>query len=387
MRWAPPMDYRLTPEHDLVRQTVREFALARVAPLAKKIDRDDYWPSELVPEMAKLGLWGVSVPAELAGAGLDTLSWSLVMEEISKASGSLALSLAAHNSLATGHIVLHASPEQKRKYVPDLASGRKLGAWGLTEPTSGSDSAALQTAARREGDGWTIDGSKQFITNGHIASTFVVLANSDPQLGTKGISAFIVEKGTKGFSLGKKEDKMGCRGSPTSQLFFDDVHVPSANLIGKPGEGFPQTMKVLDGGRIGIGSMALGLGMAALERSQAYARERKQFGVPIAEHQAIQWKIADMATQLTAARLLLYKAATRKDRGLPFGADASAAKLFASEVAMEATRQAIQVHGGNGFITDYEVERFYRDAKLCEIGEGTSEVQRMVIAKNLGLRG
>jgi len=357
-----------------------------VLPLARRIDREDWWPDVLVPELARLGLLGVTVPAEMEGAGLDTVSWALVMEELSKASGGLALSVAAHNSLGTGHIVLHGSDAQKRKYVPDLASGRKLAAWALTEPGSGSDSAALQTVARRDGEGWSLNGSKQFITNGHIASTFVVLANTDPAKGTKGITAFILDRGAKGFTVGKKEDKMGCRGSPTSQLFFEDVHVPDADRIGPVGDGFRQAMVVLDGGRIGIGAMALGLGQAALDRSLDYAKNRKQFGGPIANHQAIQWKLADMGTRLEAARLLIHKAATRRDQGLPFGQEASVAKLFASEAAAFATREAIQIHGGNGFIADYEVERSYRDAKLCEIGEGTSEVQRMVIARHIGVR-
>lgn len=380
------MDYRLQSHHELIRDTVREFARSKVLPLAKKIDREDWWPDVLVPDLAGLGLMGVTVPADLGGSGLDTVSWALVMEELSKASGGLALSVAAHNSLGTGHIVLHGSDAQKRKYVPDLASGRKIGAWGLTEPDSGSDSGALKTVAKQEGDTWVLNGSKQFITNGHIAHTFVILANTDPSKGTKGITAFILEKGMKGFTVGKKEDKMGCRGSPTSQLFFEDVRIPDANRIGAVGDGFRQAMVVLDGGRIGIGAMALGLGQAALDRSIDYAKTRKQFGGPIAQHQAIQWKLADMGTRLDAARLLIHKAATKRDQGLPFGQDASVAKLFASEATAFATREAIQIHGGNGFIVDYEVERFYRDAKLCEIGEGTSEVQRMVIARHIGVR-
>ena len=381
------MDYRLRSDHELIRKTVRDFARSRVAPLAAKIDKEDWWPEPLVPELARLGLWGVAVPEDSGGSGLDTVSWSIVMEELSKVSGSLALSVAAHNSLGMGHIVQHASADQKRKYVPDLAQGKKLAAWALTEPGSGSDSGALKTTAKREGDGWVLDCSKQFITNGHIASTFVILANTDPAKGTKGITAFILENGAKGFTLGKKEDKMGCRGSPTSQLFFDRVHVPDANRIGAVGEGFRQAMVILDGGRIGIGAMALGLGRAALERSVAYAKERRAFGVAIGQHQAVQWKLADMATRLDASALLILKAATRRDQGLPYGLDASVAKLTASEAAMFACREAIQIHGGNGYIADYEVERFYRDAKLCEIGEGTSEVQRMVIAKHIGVRG
>lgn len=380
------MDYRLGSQHELIRQTVQEFARTKVAPLAKKIDREDWWPEPLVPELAALGLWGATVDPELGGAGLDTVSWAIIMEEMSKASGSLALSLAAHNSLGLGHINIHASPEQKKKYVPDLASGRKLAAWALTEPGSGSDSGALATTARRDGDGWRLDGAKQFITNGHIASTFVILAKTDPKLGNRGITAFIVEKGMKGFTLGKKEDKMGCRGSPTSQLFFDGTHVPDANRIGPVNDGFRQAMVVLDAGRIGIASMALGLGTAAFERSVAYAKQRQQFGKPISEHQAIQFKLADMNTRLDAARLLILKAASRRDQGLSFGQEAAVAKLTASEAASWVCREAIQIHGGNGYIADYEVERYYRDAKLCEIGEGTSEVQRMVIAKHIGAR-
>lgn len=380
------MEYRLSGDHELVRSTVREFASSKIAPLARRIDQEDWWPDVLVPELAKLGLLGVNVPQELGGAGMDTLSWAIVMEELAKASGGLALSVAAHNSLGTGHIATHGSPEQKRTYVPDLASGRKLASWGLTEPGSGSDSGALATRATKQGDHWLLNGSKQFITNGHVASTFVILANTDPSKGVKGITAFILEKGTKGFTVGKKEDKMGCRGSPTSQLFFENVAVPDANRIGGVGDGFRQAMVILDGGRIGIGAMALGLGQAALERSLAYAKERTTFGVPIGHHQAIQQKLADMATRLDAARLLIHKAATRKDAGLPYGEAASVAKLFASEAAMYACREAIQIHGGNGYIVDYDVERYYRDAKLCEIGEGTSEVQRMVIAKHIGVR-
>lgn len=380
------MDYRLRPEHELIRQTVRDFARAEIQPLAKRIDAEDWWPDVLVPRLASLGLLGVTVPTEFEGAGLDALSWAIVMEELSKASGGLALSVAAHNSLATGHILAHASPEQKREWVPDLASGRKIGSWALTEPGSGSDSGALATLAERDGDGWTLSGSKQFITNGHIASTFVVLAKTDPTKGVRGITAFIVDAKAKGLVLGKKEDKMGCRGSPTSQLFFEDCHVPDVQRIGKEGDGFRQAMVILDGGRIGIGAMALGLGQAALEKSTDYANTRKQFGVAIGQHQAIQWKLADMATKLEAARLLIHKAATRRDQGLTYGLEASTAKLFASEAAAFACREAIQIHGGNGFITDYEVERYYRDAKLCEIGEGTSEVQRMVIAKHLGAK-
>jgi alkylation response protein AidB-like acyl-CoA dehydrogenase len=384
---ASAMDYRYTSDHDLLRRTVREFAQREIAPLAKKIDHDDWWPAELVPKMAELGLLGVTVAEEDGGAGLDTVSYAIVVEEISKVSGSVGLSVAAHNSLGTQHIYKAGTKEQIKRFVPALASGKKLGAWALTEPAAGSDAASLQTVSKKEGDGWSITGQKQFITNGHIADTFTVMAKTDPKQGVRGITAFIVDKGTKGFTLGQKEDKLGCRGSPTSQLSFDDCWVPNDRVLGnKLGEGFTGAMKTLDAGRISIGAMALGLGEAAYEKSLEYAKSRQAFGQPIAKLQAIQWKIADMRTKLDASRLLINRAANLKDQGQPFGREAAVAKLFASEVGMWATNQAIQIHGGNGYITDYEVERYFRDVKLCEIGEGTSEVQRMVIAKHLGLK-
>lgn len=386
-KWGHVMDYRLTPEHELLRQTVREFAQREIQPIAKKIDKDDWWPDALVPKMADLGLLGVCVPEELGGAGLDTISYAIVVEEICRVSGSVGLSVAAHNSLGTQHIAQGGTKKQVETFVPPLAQGKKIGAWALTEPQAGSDAAGLQTMAVKDGDGWTISGQKQFITNGHISSTFTVMAKTDPDKGVKGITAFIVDKGTKGFTVGKKEDKLGCRGSPTSQLYFDDCHVSNDRVIGnKLGEGFTGAMKTLDGGRISIGAMALGLGEAAYAKSVEYSKQRHAFGAPIAKLQATQWKIADMRTRLDAARLMIYKAATMKDQGVPFGKEAAAAKLFASEIGMWATTQAIQIHGGNGYIVDYEVERYFRDVKLCEIGEGTSEVQRMVLAKHLGLR-
>ncbi|HEX9816301.1 MAG TPA: acyl-CoA dehydrogenase family protein [Candidatus Thermoplasmatota archaeon] len=381
------MDYRLTPEHELLRQTVREFAQREIQPIAKKVDHDDWWPDALVPKMAELGLLGVTVPEQLGGAGLDTISYAIVVEEICRVSGSIGLSVAAHNSLGTQHIAQGGTKKQVETFVPPLAQGKKLGAWALTEPQAGSDAAGLQTVAVKDGDGWSISGQKQFITNGHISSTFTVMAKTDLDKGVKGITAFIVDKGTKGFTVGKKEDKLGCRGSPTSQLYFDDCHVPNDRVVGdKLGEGFTGAMKTLDGGRISIGAMALGLGEAAYTKSVEYSKQRHAFGGPIAKLQATQWKIADMRTRLDAARLMIYKAATMKDEGVPFAKEAAAAKLFASEVGMWATTQAIQIHGGNGYIVDYEVERYFRDVKLCEIGEGTSEVQRMVLAKQLGLR-
>ncbi len=382
------MDFSLTPEQELIRQTMREFAETRVQPIAAKMDEEDWWPTELVPEMASMGLLGMVVPQELGGAGLDTVSYNIAIEEIARVSGSLSLSLAAQNGLGYGHILGQGTPEQVEKYVPPMARGEKIGAWCLTEPSAGSDAAGLQTTAVRDGDGWLINGQKQFITNGHIADTFTIMAKTDPSKGAKGITAFIGEKGDKGLNLGNKEDKLGMRGSITSQLYFEDLYIPDERVIGGEaglGMGFIGTMKTLDAGRIAIGSLALGLAQGAYDASLAYAMERKQFGKPIGANQAIQWKLADMATQIDAARLLLQRAAVLKDQGKPFSQEAAMGKLYASEVGMWVTTQAIQIHGGNGYTKDYPVERMFRDVKLCEIGEGSSEVQRMVIARNIGM--
>ncbi len=383
------MDFRPTPDQELIRKTVRDFAEGEVAPLAAKMDNDDWWPEPLVPRLAELGLLGMTVAAEDGGAGLDTVSYNIAIEELARVSGSLALSVAAHNGLGTSHIYRQGTPEQVRKYVPDLASGRKIGAWGLTEPGAGSDAAGLSTTAVRDGDGWRLNGEKQFITNGHVAGTFTLMAKTDVKKGSHGITAFIAPVGAKGLRLGKKENKLGMRGSITSQIYLEDLWISDSDVIGGQagvGQGFIGTMKTLDAGRIAIGSLALGLAQGAFDASLAYAKERRQFGRPIADNQAIQWKLADMATQIEAARLLIWKAATRKDQGLPYTQEASMAKLYASEVGMWATTQAIQIHGGNGYTKDYPVERMFRDVKLCEIGEGSSEVQRMVIAKSLGLK-
>jgi alkylation response protein AidB-like acyl-CoA dehydrogenase len=380
-------DASLTAEQQLIRQTVRQFAQTEVRAVARRMDEEDWWPDELVPKLGSLGLLGMTVPQDLGGAGMDAVSAAIAVEELARESGGLCLSVCAHNSLATGHLYAMGNDVQRKTWVPALASGKTIGAWALTEPQAGSDAASLQTVAEKDGDHYVLNGQKQFITNGHIADTFVVMAKTDPEAGIKGISAFVVTKGTKGLVVGKKEEKMGCRGSPTSQIYLEDCRVPAKNRLGAEGEGFTGAMRTLDGGRIFIGAMALGLGEAALSKSLEYAKERQQFGVPISQHQAIQFKLADMATDLSAARLLLHKAATLRDEGKDFTQAASMAKLFASEAAMRATTQAIQIHGGNGYITDYEVERYFRDVKLCEIGEGSSEVQRMVIAKQLGLRG
>lgn len=381
------MDFTPTAEHDLIRQTMREFAEQKVAPIAAKMDEEDWWPTELVPEMGAMGLMGMTVPQELGGAGVDTVSYNIAIEEIAAVSGSLALSLAAQNGLGLGHILGQGTEEQVQKYIPKLASGEHIGAWCLTEPNAGSDAAGLQTTAKRDGDGWVINGQKQFITNGHIADVFTIMAKTDPSAGAKGITAFIGEKGMKGLNLGNKEDKLGMRGSITSQLYFEDLYIPDENVIGGEaglGQGFIGTMQTLDAGRIAIGSLALGLAKGAYDASLAYANERKQFGKPIGANQAIQWKLADMATSIDAARLLLHRAAVLKDQGKPFTQEAAMGKLYASEVGMKVTTEAIQIHGGNGYTKDYPVERMFRDVKLCEIGEGSSEVQRMVIARSIG---
>jgi alkylation response protein AidB-like acyl-CoA dehydrogenase len=384
------MDFTPTPEHDLIRQTMREFAERKIAPIAAKMDREDWWPEDLVPELGAMGLMGMTVPQELGGAGVDTVSYNIAIEEIAAVSGSLALSLAAQNGLGYGHILGQGTPEQIQKYIPKLATGEHIGAWCLTEPSAGSDAAGIQSIAVREGDGWMINGQKQFITNGHIADVFTIMAKTDPSAGARGITAFIGLKGEKGLNIGNKEDKLGMRGSITSQLYFEDLWLPDDRVIGGEagiGQGFIGTMQTLDSGRIAIGSLALGIAQGAYQASVAYAKERKQFGKPIGANQAIQWKLADMATQIDAARLLLQRAAVLKDQGKPFSQEASMAKLFASEMGMWVTTQAIQIHGGNGYTKDYPVERMFRDVKLCEIGEGSSEIQRMIIAKNIGLRG
>ena len=379
------MDFSLSEEHELVRNTAREFAQKEIKPLAPRIDREGWFPEPLMPKLAEMGFLGITVPQEYGGSGLDTVSAVLIMEEVAKVCGSTALTMAAHNGLGTSHILAMGNEDQKRRWIPRLARGEILGAWALTEPAAGSDAAGIRTVAKKKDGGYSLTGAKQFCTNGHVAGTIVVMAKTAPEKGAKGISAFVVEKGTKGLEYGRIEDKLGCRGSITSMLHFEDCWVPAENMLGPEGAGFTGAMRTLNGGRIGIGAMALGLGMAAYEASVNYARERTAFGKKIGEFQAIQWKIADMKIKLDAARLLLYKAAALKDKGEDFTVAASMAKLYASEAAYFATNNAIQVHGGNGYMVDYEVERFYRDAKLCEIGEGSSEIQRRIIAKSLGL--
>lgn len=374
------MNFSLTREQELVKQMVREFALNEVKPIAAEIDVTEEFPMENVKKMGKYGVMGIPFSTEYGGAGGDTLSYIIAVEELSKVCGTTGVILSAHTSLGASPIAQFGTPEQKAKYLPDLASGRKIGAFGLTEPNAGTDAAGQQTTAVLDGDHYVLNGSKIFITNGGVADVFIVFAMTDKSKGTRGISAFIVEKNFPGFSIGKVEDKLGIRGSSTTELVFTDCIVPKENLLGKEGKGFGIAMKTLDGGRIGIAAQALGLAEGALEEAVAYMKERKQFGRQISAFQGLQWMVADMDTKIEAARYLVYKAAYNKDKGLPYTVEAARAKLFASEVAMDVTTKAVQLFGGYGYTKDYPVERMMRDAKITEIYEGTSQVQRMVIS-------
>jgi len=377
------MDFSLTEEQRLIRNTVREFAEREIRPLAQHTDESGEFPWPVIRKMASLGLLGLPIPEKYGGAGADAVSFAIAMEEIARVCGSTAITLDAHTSLASEPILLFGTEEQKQKYLVPLARGEKLGAFGLTEPEAGSDAGATRTTAVLDGDEWVINGQKTFITNGSIADVVVITARTDPAKGTRGISSFIVEKGTPGFRPGRDEVKMGLKGSVTSQLFFENCRVPRENLLGKEGEGYKQFLITLDGGRIAMAAMALGLAQGAYETAVQYARVRVQFGQPIAEFQAIQFKLADMATQIEAARLLVYQAAYLKDQGVRFTKEAAMAKLFASEVAERVCYEAIQIHGGYGYVKEYDVERMYRDQRLCAIGEGTSEIQRLVIARQI----
>jgi len=379
------LDFNLTEEQKLFQKTIREFCIKEIKPIAEKIDKEEFFPKELYKKMGKMGLMGMTVPQKYGGAGIDRVSYMIALEEISRFCGSTGLTVEAHNSLGIGHIYEHGSEEQKKKYLPKLCSGEHFVAWALSEPNAGSDAAATQTTAVLKGDEWVINGTKQFITTGDIADVIVLMAKTDKEKGAKGISAIIVEKDTKGFKVGQMEDKLGLRGSRTAELIFEDCHVPKENLLGKKDLGFVGAMNILDRGRTAIGAMSVGIARGALEDSIEYSKQREQFGRPISKFQAIQWKISDMATEIDAARLLVYRAAFLEDQNKPFSIEASMAKLFGSEIAMKATREAIQIFGGYGYTTDYAVERYFRDIKLCQIGEGTSEVQRLVIAKRLGL--
>jgi butyryl-CoA dehydrogenase len=377
------MDFALDAQHEEIRRTVRDFAERRVAPVADEMEREHRFPKEIIREAADLGLLGVPYPEDEGGTGLDNLAYAITIEELSRVSGSVGIIVSAHTSLGCFPLHLAGTPEQKEKFLRPLASGQKLGAYGLTEPGAGSDSRGTRTRARRDGDEWVLDGSKRFITNAGMADVYIVTAVTDKAAGSGKISAFIVEKDTPGFSIGRMEEKMGLHASNTGELLFEDCRIPATNLLGDEGAGDKVFLATLDGGRIGIGAMALGLAQAAYEAASAYAKERKQFGKPIASFQGVAFMIADMATEIDAARLMVYRAAWLKDQHRPFGTEAAMAKLYASEVAQRVTNDAVQVHGGYGYITEYHVERFLRDAKLTEIGEGTSQIQRMVIARNL----
>jgi alkylation response protein AidB-like acyl-CoA dehydrogenase len=382
------MDFDLSEEQQLLKQTVREFAEAEIGPHAREWDEKQGFPREVFAKLAALGLMGATWPAEYGGAELTTLDWCVVLEELSRVDAGVALSVAAHNSLCSGHIFLAGTEAQKKKHLTPLAKGEKIGCWGLTENSAGSDAGGTKTTAVKDGAHWVLNGSKTFITNGGLADTAVVMAVTDRTQGKKGISAFIVERGTPGFRPGKKEDKLGVRSSDTSELVFEDCRVPADHLLGQEGHGFIDTLRILDRGRIGIAAFAVGISQAALEASMAYAKGRRQFDHAIAEFQAIQFKIAEMATKTSASRLLTWRAAALRDQGREHIVESSMAKLFATESSVAIALEAVQIHGGYGYIKDYPVERYLRDAKLGTIGEGTSEVQKLVIARELlSLRG
>ena len=378
------MDFTFTDEQKQLRKSVREFAEGEIAPHVMEWDESSHFPSEILPKLAEMGLLGVIFPEEYGGAGLGYIEYATVIEELARVDGSVGLFVAAHNSLCSNHIYKFGSEEQKRKYLVPLAQGKKLGAWSLTEPEAGSDAGGTRTTAVRDSKGWILNGSKTFTTNGTYADVCVAMAVTDKSKDSHGISAFILEKGTPGFRPGKKENKLGMRASDTSEVIFTDCRIPGENLLGPEGEGFISSLKILDGGRISIAALGLGMAQGALEAATRYAKERKQFNQPIAEFQAIQFKLADMATQVEAARLLVYQAAWLADqKNVRFTREASMAKYFAGEVAVHVAAECVQIHGGYGFIKDYPAEKYYRDSKLCTIGEGTSEIQKLVIARQL----
>ena len=377
------MDFNLSEQELAVQKLARDFAQNEIAPYIMKYDESQEFPMEIAKKLGDIGFLGIIFPEEYGGSDFSTVEYAIIVEEISKVDPSMGLTIAAHNGLCTNHIFKYASEELKKKYLPDLTTGKKLGAWGLTENVSGSDAAGMATTAVRKDGHYIINGSKLFITHGSVGETAVVTAVTDKSKNSKGISAFILEKGWKGFKTGKKENKLGMRSSDTAELIFENVEVPAENLIGDEGQGFKQCMQILDGGRIAIAALSLGIGQGALDASIKYAKERKQFGKPLADFQGIQFKLSDMATELDAARLLVYKAAWYKDQGRDINLQAAMAKYYASEAATRATNEAIQIHGGYGFIKEFPVEKLYRDVKLMTIGEGTSEVQKMVIARNI----
>jgi hypothetical protein len=378
------MDLTRTAEQELLRRTVREFAEAQIRPHVMEWDEAQGFPPSLLAELAGLGLMGIQVPEAYGGAGLSAIDYCICIEELARVDPSVALSVAAHNGLCSAHLLFFGSEGQKERYLVPLAQGKSLAAWGLTEASAGSDAAAMRTSASRDGSSWVINGTKQFVTHGRLAETMVVMAVTDRSRGHRGISAFVVARGTPGFAAGKKENKLGMRASDTSEVMFQDCRVPADALIGQEGEGFTQALQVLDAGRIGIAALSVGLAQGAYDAARRYAGERHQFGRPISSFQAIQWKLADLATRIEAARLLTYRAAWLKDQHLDRRTTASSmAKLYASETAVRAAEEGVQIHGGYGFVKDYPAEKYFRDVKLCTIGEGTSEIQRLVIARQL----
>jgi alkylation response protein AidB-like acyl-CoA dehydrogenase len=377
------LDFQLNEEQQHLKKSVREFAEREIAPNVMKWDEASEFPLATVKELGKLGLLGIVFPSEYGGAGMGYVEYVTAIEELSRVDGAVGIIVAAHTSLCSNHIFLAGNEEQKKKYVSKLATGEFLGAWGLTEPSAGSDAGSARLSARRQGSDWVLNGTKTFCTNGHYADAMVVIAVTDRAAKTHGLSAFIVEKGTKGFRPGKKENKLGLRASDTAEMIFEDCVVPAGQLLGKEGDGFIDAMRVLDGGRISIAALSLGMAQGAYEAALKYSKERRQFGKAIGEFQAIQWKLADMATEIDAARLLTMRAASMKDAGMKTTLESSMAKLYASEVAVRCANEGVQIHGGYGFIKDYPAEKYYRDVKLCTIGEGTSEIQRLVIARQL----
>lgn len=377
------LDFQLTEEQLQLKRSLREFAEREIQPNVMKWDESGAFPLAVIKELGKMGVMGVIFPSEYGGAGLGYVEYVIAIEELSRVDGSVGIIVAAHNSLCSNHIYLAGNEMQKRKYVPKLASGEFIGAWGLTEPGAGSDAGGARMTAVRKKSGWTLNGTKTFITNGSYADVVVAIAVTDKTAHTHGLSAFIVEKGTKGFRPGKKENKLGLRASDTSELIFEDCWVPEEALLGKEGSGFVDAMRILDGGRISIAALGLGMAQGAYEAALRYSKERKQFGKLISDFQAIQWKLADMATEIDAARLLTMRAGAMKDAGMKTTLESSMAKLYAGEVAVRCANECVQIHGGYGFIKDYPAEKFYRDVKLCTIGEGTSEIQRLVIARQI----
>ena len=377
------MQFALTDEQRLLRQTVREFAQAEIAPHVREWDQAQQYPRELIGKMAELGLMGIQIPEQWGGAGMSAIDYCLCLEEIARVDPAVALSVAAHNGLGPAHIFMFGTDQQKTRWLVPLAKGERLGAWALTEPGAGSDAAATRTTAVRDGGDWVLNGTKTFITHGASADVLVVMASTDRARGAKGISAFVVERGTPGLRAGRKEDKLGMRASETTEVILEHCRVPSDHLLGEQDAGFIGALQVLDAGRIGIAALAVGLAQGAFESARQYASTRIQFGQPIASFQAIQWKLADMATRIDAARLLTWRAAFLKDRQQKTTLESAMAKLYSSEIAVRVADDAVQIHGGYGFVKDYPAEKFFRDVKLTTIGEGTSEIQRLVIARQL----